>query len=868
MLLRVRLVFLLFSLGSLGLLAGVVAVSSTAPALRAAAGLALLALAARWLLEMRRGESRMLDDVVDGALLVCAGAAARSPLTILLLLYARVSLRSMVAAPRAAVAMVCNVGTFAAVVALSGPAAGGPGYLVYVFLGSGFPLASAVMHLLDQTLRRLRRAGARERALRDATAALAAAVGRDALYGAAVAGLRRLVPDADASQAQLLLRSAAGDGDDAPAVVAALPGDAADPRLPLTRMELTAGDRRLGVAQVAAAGLTDADRIALVTFAEHVAVALHAADLRDVVHRRSMEEGLRRSEANFRHLFDSNPQPMWVVDVETHGFLAVNDAAVAHYGYSRDEFLAMTHDDICTSGDAVRTQARQQGESALIERSQGWRHQVKDGRTIEVEITSHSLDFSGRPAAFVQVRDVTDERRLAARLHHQAYHDALTGLPNRQQLEDRATEALRAWRLRAVRPPAMLVIDLDGFKAVNDSVGHAAGDEVLSTVGERLLACVRPGDTPARLGGDEFAVLLDEVGDADEAVAVARRVVETLEQPFPLGRRTVQISASVGIAVSSERSTGVAALLSDADLAMYVAKAQGRASHAVFSTEHRTAVTDRLHLQEDLARAVAAGDIAVAYQPQLDLASGRVTAVEALARWTHATRGPVSPEVFIPLAEQNGLVAEIDAFVLRTACEAVQRWAAEGASPLRVAVNISGHDLDRDDLVPMVQGVLDATRLEPWRLELELTEGVALSSPEKAVQRIQELRALGVRVAIDDYGVGYSMLARLRDMPIDRLKIDRSFVRDLCDDDDAAAIVGSTVSMAHALGLTLTAEGVESADVLDRLATMGCDSAQGYHICRPLAEAELLRWVRGPQWRGPQAGSSGAPDPAAMLHAV
>ena len=725
---RVHWVFLLFSLGTLGMLAGVVAVASAQRPLVVAAEPALAVLAVRWIAEYRRGGTHHLAaDAVDGALLVCAGVAMRSPLTLLLLLYARVSSRALSSAPRAALAAASYAATFAAVILLtpSGPGHDDISALVYVFLGSGIPLAAAIMHLLDDTLLRLRQAGDRERALLDE------------------------------------------------------------------------------------------------------------------MHRREISDDRRRSEANFRHLFDSNPQPMWVVDVATGAFLAVNDAAVAHYGYSREEFLAMVAGDIAVDDEAERVGDAAAQDDSAIQR----RHRLKDGGSIEVEITSHALDYTGRPAAFVQVRDVTEERKLAAALRRQAFHDALTGLPNRVLLEDRATQALKRWRRRRSRPPVMLVVDLDGFKAVNDGVGHAHGDRVLATIGRRLAACVRPGDTAARLGGDEFAILLEEVSDVEEAVAVARRLVEAIQEPVVLGPRTMPVSASVGIAVCSDLTTGVAGLLSDADLAMYIAKSRGPGSHAIFTAEHRTALTEQISLQEDLTRALASGEISIVFQPQLDLASGRITAVEALARWTHPARGQVPPDVFIGLAEQTGMVAELDTFVMRTASQAVQRWAQQGAPALRLAVNISGHDLDSADLVDVVQSVLRESRLDPWKLELELTEGVALSRPETAVQRLQELRAMGIRVAIDDFGVGYSVLSRLRDMPVDRLKIDRSFVRDLCDDDDAAAIVASTIAMGHALGLTLTAEGVESGEVLDRLDEMGCDSAQGYYVCRPLPEAELLDWL-------------------------
>jgi diguanylate cyclase (GGDEF)-like protein len=529
------------------------------------------------------------------------------------------------------------------------------------------------------------------------------------------------------------------------------------------------------------------------------------------------------SEATFRSMFDNNPQPMWIHDEQTLRFVAVNQAAMRGYGYSREEFAAMSVAEV--AGDDPG------------------RHRRRDGGAVEVETTEHRLPFRGRPSVFVIARDVTRERALQDQLRRQAFHDALTGLPNRALLDERAAHAMRRARRRSTRRPVVLVLDLDGFKSVNDTVGHAHGDEVISTVARRITACLRPGDTAARLGGDEFAVLLEDVGDVAEAVAVAQRLVQAIEEPYRLAGRTLSLSACVGIARCGGGDTTVSGLLSDADLAMYVAKGRGRGAHQVFTTDLRTALTERLRMQEQLSAALRNDELRVVYQPQVDLATRRVTGVEALVRWTHPTHGEVPPDVFIPMAEQLGLVTEIDMWVLRTACADLARRREAGLPGLRVAVNISGRDLDSDTLVDDVRTALVEQRLDPWHLELELTESIAMHQTEAAVQRLQALRALGIRIGIDDFGTGYSMFSRLRDLPIDRLKIDRSFVRDLARDDDATAIVRSTVAMGHALGLTLVAEGVESEEVMLRLAEMGCDSAQGFYVCLPLPAEELRAWL-------------------------
>jgi len=457
---------------------------------------------------------------------------------------------------------------------------------------------------------------------------------------------------------------------------------------------------------------------------------------------------------------------------------------------------------------------------------------------------------TGFPLAAVIMRMIGDilDRRVEEGLRHLAYHDALTGLPNRAMLTDRAGHALRRTAGRSARRPVMMMLDLDGFKTVNDAVGHAAGDEVIAQVARRITGCLRPGDTAARMGGDEFAVLLEDAADAVEAVAVAERLVEAISAPCRVAGRAVALSACIGIAPCAGDATTLRDLLNDADLAMYVAKARGRGAVQVFTPELRSAQIQRMRMQEQLQGALRRGELRVVYQPQVDVPSRRVTGAEALLRWDHPDFGAVPPDVFVPMAEQIGLITEFDRWVMRTACADVARWRERGHH-LRVAVNISGHDLDSASLVDDVRRTLLDNMLDAWQLELELTESVAVQQPDAAVRLLHDLRAAGVRIAIDDFGTGYSMLSRLRALPIDRLKIDRSFVRDLSWDDDAAAIVQSTVTMGHALGLTLVAEGVESEDVLERLLDLGCDSAQGYHVCRPLPAAEFQAWLATTHWR-------------------
>jgi EAL domain-containing protein (putative c-di-GMP-specific phosphodiesterase class I) len=313
----------------------------------------------------------------------------------------------------------------------------------------------------------------------------------------------------------------------------------------------------------------------------------------------------------------------------------------------------------------------------------------------------------------------------------------------------------------------------------------------------------------------------------------------------------VTVTASIGIAPGRPDHLAMDELLREADIAMYVAKGRGPGSHVVFQAVHHAARLDRIRLRQELSDALAEERLHIVYQPQIDLRSGRVTAVEALSRWQHSTRGAVGPDEFVPLAEQSGLIGLLDGWVLRTACRQLRDWMDAGQLPLRVAVNISGSDLDRPDLVDHITRVLEETQIEPWRLELELTEGAAMSQQEDAAARLHRLRALGVRIAIDDFGTGYSMLSRLRDLPVDKLKLDKSFVADLGRDDDVTRIVRSAIDMGHGLGLTVVAEGVETERTLQLVKELGCDGAQGFFIAYPLPADQLPRWLRESPWAAP-----------------
>ena len=445
------------------------------------------------------------------------------------------------------------------------------------------------------------------------------------------------------------------------------------------------------------------------------------------------------------------------------------------------------------------------------------------------------------------VIDVTDQREAQRALAYSATHDALTGLPNRSLFGDRLGVAL-AQAERAGDLVAVVFCDLDRFKMVNDSLGHAAGDVMLQVTAERLSAVVRSGDTVARLGGDEFALLCTSVTDADEARAVAERVCAAMREPIPVGERLIISTLSVGVAVCAPGERDVAGLLRDADVAMYQAKDAGRDQVAVFDASLRVTASERLEFHTALRGAVDRGEITVVYQPVLHLNGNgegdRVVGLEALARWQRPGHGNVPPTAFIPTAEDLGLIHVLGEHVLRTALGALAAWRTESGVALVAAVNMSALQLADARCVEMVARLLEEAGLPPSALELEITESVLMLDVEQSLRRLAELRALGVSVAVDDFGTGYSSLAYLRDLPVDVLKIDRSFTMHLPDD---RPMVEFIVELARAIGATTVVEGVETAEQLALIRGIGCDQAQGYYLSHPLAPQDvgpfLRRWA-------------------------
>ncbi|MEO8701546.1 MAG: EAL domain-containing protein [Kofleriaceae bacterium] len=460
---------------------------------------------------------------------------------------------------------------------------------------------------------------------------------------------------------------------------------------------------------------------------------------------------------------------------------------------------------------------------------------LQDGREIPIEDSVAPIrDREGNATGAVTVfRDVSVARAMAETLVHTAQHDFLTGLPNRMLLHDRARQAI-SLAPRHEQKVAVLFLDLDNFKHINDSLGHPIGDLLLKSVAERLTGCVRNSDTISRQGGDEFVVLLSELAHTEDAAITAKRILETIETAHVIENHSLHITTSIGISVFPDDGTDADALIRNADTAMYQAKSQGRRNFQFFRPEMNEWAVERQSIEQALRIALERDEFVLHYQPKLNLDTGRITGVEALLRWTHPTRGPMSPAQFIPVAEDSGLIVQIGSWVLREACRQMQTWVAAGLPKITVAVNISAIELQQRAFLSNTEAILDETGMDPALLQLELTETVLMRHADHTATLLETLTAKGVQFALDDFGTGYSSLSYLRRFPISTLKIDQSFIRQIAQNSDEP-LVSAVISMGRALDLTVVAEGVETRQELRFLRRHGCEEAQGYYFSRAVA---------------------------------
>jgi diguanylate cyclase (GGDEF)-like protein/PAS domain S-box-containing protein len=560
---------------------------------------------------------------------------------------------------------------------------------------------------------------------------------------------------------------------------------------------------------------------------------------RDITARLQAQEALNLRD----RAIQVSANPILIVDMEQANtpIIYVNDAFEKDTGYSREEVLGrncnfLQREDVNQPElEKIRDAIREgRAGTALL------RNYRKDGSLFlnELHIAPVRDPFTSKVTHFVGMqKDVTNFKRYQEELERQANYDSLTGLVNRNLLQELLQQTILQSK-RTGRMFAVAFVDIDHFKRINDTFGHAAGDELIKAVGARLLSCIREGDTVARLGGDEFVLLMPELEFESSIFGMMQRVDEALAKPVAIHDIEIKVTFSIGLAMYPRDGDSSETLLDNADVAMYRAKTLGRNNFQFYTAELNAHSKNSLTFEADLWRSLERSELLLHYQPQIDLRTGRVIGMEALIRWMHPTKGLISPLEFIPIAEENGMIVAIGEWVLRTACEFNRQLQDDGLPPVRVAVNLSARQLRDKKLVDTIGEALKASRLDPQYLEIEITESMVMHDPEEAILLLHTIKNLGVQMSLDDFGTGYSSLAYLKKFPVDRLKIDRSFVMDMVSDPEDAAIVSAVIALSHSLGVEVIAEGIETLEVRDALVALKCDEAQGYFYSKPLASED------------------------------
>ncbi|HEY5762352.1 MAG TPA: EAL domain-containing protein [Rhodocyclaceae bacterium] len=573
--------------------------------------------------------------------------------------------------------------------------------------------------------------------------------------------------------------------------------------------------------------------------------------------RRSRKEA--DAAAHLQQLADNIPECLWLQDLVEREVVYVNPAYASITGFEPampvNDWRALFD---CVYVDDVARFAEAQARAPFGGLDEEFRIRRADGELRWVHLRTFAIrDREGLIAGVGgAMRDISAAVAQQKHLYQVTHFDGLTALPNRMLLQERLTASVAMAR-RNDWLLGLLLIDIDRFKIINDTLGHAVGDELLQQAAMRLRACLRDSDTVGRMGGDEFAVVLPDMDSAEMAAIVARKVVEVIAEPFVIDGQELFVSASVGISLYPDDAADIDVLVRNADAAMYRAKDSGRNAYAFYTAEMNVRARRRLGLETDLRQALARDEFELHYQPKVNCRSGAIAGVEALIRWRHPERGLVGPDEFIPLLEETGLIVPVGDWVMRTACAQMQEWHTAGFAQLDIAVNVSARQMEGRRLIEAVRVALDATGLPAAALEIELTESLLMRDPPAVVDMLSELKAMGLQVAVDDFGTGYSSLSYLKRFPLDNLKVDRAFVQDIAASAGDASITRAVIHMGHELALKVVAEGVETAEQLEALQIAGCDEIQGYYFSRPLPPKDILELLRSGRTLPVRSGADG-----------
>ncbi len=566
-----------------------------------------------------------------------------------------------------------------------------------------------------------------------------------------------------------------------------------------------------------------------------------------VLERKSNHRALKENEDKFKELFNNAIDAIFIYKLTNDGvpgkFVEVNDVACSKLGYSRSELLDMTPLDLAVP-EAVGEVSKNIKKLLLqpnltYEKS----HVSKNGMKIPMEINAHIFQWDDNKVVQAIARDITDRKRAEETIRRQAYYDVLTNLPNRTLFKDRLEQAMKNSH-RNKQMLAVIVLDLDRFKNINETLGHLLGDKLLVAVSERLLGVLGENETIARFGGDEFTLLMPQVNKVEEATDHAQKIIELLMTPFKLNEHELHVTTSIGIAFYPDDGESSELLMKNAETAMYRAKDQGRNNYQLYASGMNVSAFKQLLMENSLRRALEKEEFVVYYQPQISLVTQKIIGAEALVRWQHPDLGLVFPNEFIGLAEETGLIVPIGEWIIKKVCEQSMKWQAAGYPKMCIGVNLSARQFQQLNLVPTIAKIISDTGLDPACLGLEVTESIAMKNADFTIAALNELKKMKIHLSLDDFGTGYSSLSYLKRFPLETLKIDRSFVRDITTDPNDAAIVNAVVALAHSLKLNVVAEGVETEGQLTFLKSHQCDNVQGYIFSHPLSEVNFLKFVK------------------------